>query len=506
MVMTRSIYQQLFLILVVLGITGISCKKDFITDPKPTDAVSESDVFKSASGVRAYFSGIYRNMRRQWANLDATAGGATDTWGYNSINLVRINKGTDIINPGGWYQFDYRHENREPTYRRTIFTWGFFYEHINQANTIVAGVAKSTTLLEADKKLFEAEARALRAWLYFELIREFQHAFAKDQNAPGVPLYTEPTDVNNTGKPRGTVKQVFDQINADIGFATQNLGTGRLLKSDININVAWGMAARIYLEQGRWADAKNAAQQARVGYTLDAPSYLNGFNNLASSEIIWGFPQATDIGGQSLYYGTPSSFYEKTGNGYDNLFVNSTLVNTFTTTDIRNTFFLTSANPNSQVRFSTNKFGSPSADAVQLITGEVVALRETHFNEALPMMRVAEMYLIEAESKAELGEADAGTVLLTVQQDRDPAALASGNTGAALISEILLERRKEFYGELGLDYLDAKRRQLPLIRTGNHPAAYRFNIPANDNRFILKIPQKEFDSNSTLNPQTDQNG
>jgi hypothetical protein len=74
------------------------------------------------------------------------------------------------------------------------------------------------------------------------------------------------------------------------------------------------------------------------------------------------------------------------------------------------------------------------------------------------------------------------------------------------VTEILLERRKEFYGELGLDYLDAKRRQLPLIRTGNHPAAYRFNIPANDNRFILKIPQKEFDSNKTLNPLTDQNG
>lgn len=504
--MKRYTFQQLFLLLVVLSWAGISCKKDFITDPKPTDAVSDADVFRSVSGVRSYFTGIYRNLRRQWANLDATAGGATDTWGYNSINLARINKGTDIINPGGWYQFDYRHENREPAYRRTIFTWGFFYEHINQANTLIDGVTKSASLSEADKKLLEAEGRALRAWLYFELIREFQHTFAKDQNALGVPLYTEPSSIGNEGKPRGTVQQVFDQINADIEYATQNLGTSRLVKSDININVAWGMAARIYLEQRRWADAKNAAQKARVGYTLDAPSYVNGFNDLASSEVIWGFPQATDIGGQSLYYGTPSSFYEKTGNGYDNLFVNSTLVATFTNSDVRNTFFLTSGNPNSAVRFSTNKFGSASADAVQLITGEVVPLKETHFNEALPMIRVAETYLIEAEAKAELGEADAGTPLLTLQQDRDPAAVASGNTGAALIDEILLERRKEFYGELGLDYLDAKRRQRALIRTGNHPAAYRFNIPANDNRFILKIPQKEFDSNKTLNPATDQNG
>jgi hypothetical protein len=503
--MKRHICQQLCWLLLIGSVLGVSCKKDFITDPKPSDAVSDADVFKSVNGVRAYFSGIYSNMRSQWANLDKTAGGSTDSWGYNSINLARLNKGIDIINPGGWYQFDYRHENREPAYRRTIFTWGFFYELINQLNVLIDGVNKSATIAAADKKSLEAEARTLRGWLYFELIREFQHTFAKDQNAPGVPLYTEPTSLGNQGKPRGTVKQVFDQINTDIEFGIQNLGTTRLVKSDININVAWGMAARIYLEQKRWADAKNAAQKARNGYALDPASYPNGYGDLGSTEVIWGFPQATDIGGQSLYYGTPSSFYEKTGNGYDNLFVSTTLVGTFSNTDVRNTFYLTSANPASQARYSTNKFGSPSADDIQLITGEVVKLKETNFDEALPMIRSAEMYLIEAEAKAELGEADAGTLLLSLQKNRDPLAVASGKTGALLITEILLERRKELYGELGIDYLDIKRRQLPLVRAGNHAAAYKFNFPANDNRFILKIPQKEFDSNKALNPATDQN-
>ena len=122
----------LIVITVVSVLTG--CKKEFLTDPQPTDAVSSSDVFKTEDGVRAYFTGIYRNMRSQWQNLDnpPTAGNSTDAWGYNSVNAARINKGIDIINPGGWYQFDYRHENREPTYRRTIFTWGFFYKIINQ--------------------------------------------------------------------------------------------------------------------------------------------------------------------------------------------------------------------------------------------------------------------------------------------------------------------------------------------------------------------------------------
>jgi hypothetical protein len=408
----------LIIIAIVSGLTG--CKKEFLTDPHPTDAVSSSDVFKTEEGVRAYFTGIYRNLRSQWQNLDnpPTAGNSTDAWGYNSVNAARINKGIDIINPGGWYQFDYRHENREPTYRRTIFTWGFFYEVINQANVIIEGVEKSATIAEPDKKTLLAESRALRGWLYFELIREFQHSVLKDPNAPGIPVYTVPTSLENKGAPRGTVKAVYDLINSDIAFATQNLTADRVLKNEINLQVAWGMAARIALEQARWAEAKDAAIKARQGYALDASGYRDGYTDLSSSEVIWGFPQTQENGGQTLYYGTPSSFYEKTGNGYDNFFAASTLVSMFTATDIRNNFFLTSASSTSAARFSTNKFGSASNDDIDLITGEIVKLKETDFNESLPMMRTAEMYLIEAEAKAELGEASAGDVLYTVQKDR----------------------------------------------------------------------------------------
>ncbi|MEJ7736770.1 MAG: hypothetical protein WKF97_05020 [Chitinophagaceae bacterium] len=46
--------------------------------------------------------------------------------------------------------------------------------------------------------------------------------------------------------------------------------------------------------------------------------------------------------------------------------------------------------------------------------------------------------------------------------------------------------------------MDAKRRQSPLVRTGNHPAAFLFSIPANDPRFLLKIPQEELDTNELI--------
>jgi hypothetical protein len=492
----------------VIGICLLlsGCKKDFLDDPKPTDKVSTVDVFASAEGVRAFFNGLYRNMRSQWQSLDASAGGRDDVYSFVSLNLARDAKGEDMVMAfPTFYVFDYQNDNREPNYRRTIFTWEFPYENINQLNILLKGVEGSATIVEADKKLLSAEAKALRAWFYFELIREFQFPITRDPDAPGVPLYTEPTSVANKGKPRGTVRETYDLINSDIEYAVQNIGSSRNLKSQVNSNVAWGMAARIYLEQGRWEDARNAAGQARQGYALDPSGYHNNYDDISSPEVIWGFQQTTANGGQSLYYGTLSSMFEQTGTGYDGFYISEKLVNSFSLTDVRNTFFEYNA-PGAPDHYATNKFGvdDPSLQ-VTLLNGETVPQKTMHLDESIMMMRVAEMYLIEAECSARLNAPGAGDLLFAVQSDRDPAAARSGNTVAALISEILQERRKELYGELGIDWLDAKRLQLPIDRSGsNHEAPNDYVIPANDPRFNLKIPQKEIDSNDFIGP-SDQN-
>ncbi|MEO7045162.1 MAG: RagB/SusD family nutrient uptake outer membrane protein, partial [Ferruginibacter sp.] len=268
----KNISKKLFTYLTSFLIGSIilsSCKKDFLNDPKPTDQVSTKDVFASADGVRAYFNGIYRNIRAQWQSLDGSAGGRDDVYSLIAINMTRVAKGADIVMAfPTFFIYDYQYMNREPSYKRTLFTWEFPYENINQFNILIKGVEESAALSGDDKKLFTAEAKALRAWFYFELIREFQLSINKDPNAPGVPIYTEPTSIENKGKPRGIIKETYGQINSDIEYATQNIGDARSLKAQVNSNVAWGMAARIYLEQGRWADAENAAQKARTGLAL----------------------------------------------------------------------------------------------------------------------------------------------------------------------------------------------------------------------------------------------
>ena len=66
----------------------------------------------------------------------------------------------------------------------------------------------------------------------------------------------------------------------------------------------------------------------------------------------------------------------------------------------------------------------------------------TFFEADYVFMRVAEMYLIEAEANANEGlDVPAAAALYKLVSDRDPSYTLSSNTGSALMDEIRLHRR-----------------------------------------------------------------
>lgn len=474
---------------VLVSIT--SCKKSFLEEPKPATSVSEVDVYGSELGVRSYFNGLYRELRTQW-------GTSTDAWGIVSVLLAREAKGVDLSLPGGnWYNFDYLHDNREPTYRRVVFTWDYFYNFINKLNNLIAGV-ESSQLTDVAKKQLLAEAKAFRAWCYFELVQEFAVPYSQNPDAPGVPIYNKPTSAVTEGQPRAKLSEVYDFILEDLNYAVANASTTRAnggLKDIINKNVANGILARVALEMGTRGNntthlntAVTAAQAARTGYALNRAQNGTSFSTDFSgkTEVIWGFPQAAD---QTIYYGSPSAFFGTSGVGYFNFFVDSNFVNTFTSTDIRKSLFVAPGGTSftGLRKWKTNKFGTT-----------------TNFTDFIICMRSSEMILIEAEAKARLGSSDASTVLFTLQSNRDPQAVLSSKTGEGLIDEILLEKRKDLFGEIGVGYLDLRRTGRSLVRSNGHVSTAIITIPGADVRWTLKIPQKEFDSNPAFS-SADQN-
>jgi hypothetical protein len=476
----KNIFKGAVCIAIASSVLFTGCKKEFLEDPKPGDGISAPDVFATDAGVRAFLSGTYRNLRTQW-------GTSTDAWGIISVNLAREVRGLDVGLPlGNWYNFDYLHDNREPSFRRTSFTWTFFYQLINGANNLIAGV-EASNLAPASKAQFLAEGRALRAWCYFELVREFAHAYSENPTGPGLPIYTVPTTPQTTGNPRESIDKVYALIVSDLEFAAANSATTRGLKDIINKDVVNGLLARVYLEMGdnaSLAKAITAAQAARASFPLNAGQLSTAITTdfASKTEVMWGFPQSAD---QTVFYGTPSAFYGLSGTGYFNFYVDANFVATFNATDVRKAKFVAAGT--GATAFRTTKFGLT-----------------TTFTDYIVMMRSPEMYLIEAEAKARLNDATAKTVLFQVQQNRDPGAVISANTGAALIDEILLEKRKELFGEIGIGFLDIKRTQKPFARSNGHIVNGRLSFPANSNVFTLKIPQAEMDANKALT-EADQN-
>ena len=458
------------LLLVFATLTIYSCQDEFVDDPAPVDGISEALVFSNRSMVDAFIAGMGRRIRAQFS--------ATDTNGINGMYYARVVKGNDVIQRPTWFRWDHQNDNREPNYRRPTFSWQFPYYMINQANIAIKGINESS-LGTNDKNETLAQVHSIRAFWYFQLALEFCPAYSQSnpssEDAP--PIYTQPV---TDGGPMSKLSDMYNLIQTDLETALTLASTSRIDKSFINKNVIHGLLARFYLTTEDYAKAATNAAAARAGYSLDAAGYSGGFSDMSSSEWIWAAPQRSD---QSNYYwGPPHAHADHYVTSYAATFFNTDFTSLFSSTDVRNIFLNAYRAPESDYRARISRKWSFS------------------FSSDHAMMRSPEMMLIEAEGLARTGnDAGAATLLFALQSNRDSAATASGNTGSALIDEILVEKRKELYGEPpAVEWFDAKRLGKGIPRTGNARLKGKYALTANDKRFFLKVPKREIDANDNI--------
>lgn len=474
--MKKHLSKILTLLIAIFALTA--CSEEFLEEPAPAGSVTEEVVFGTRTGVEAYIAGIHRRARTQFT--------ATDTEGIGSIYFARDIKGNDLIHNSSWWSFDYAQDNREPTYRRTVFTWEFPYFMINQLNTLINGIEASEALSAEDKAELKGQGLALRAFYYFQLALEFQHTYTYDPSLPAPPIYTE---LSLEGKPMSTMEELYNLIISDLQEAISGLSDDRLDKSFINKSVAQGILARVYLTTHNYAGAEEMAHAAWTSYgaTVDAAlapeSYDDGFDDMSNPEWMWAAPNYSD---QSNYYWlAPHSFIDHAG-AYKNIFINPNFVQTFSDSDVRKLFVSNDKNAGTRTQYTTTKFNFIGFESDRVL------------------MRTAEMILIEAEAKFWQGEVEeAQDLLFALQQNRDPQAVESGNTGDELLEEILLERRKELYAEIGVEWFDAKRLQLGIDRDPIH--RLEIDLAPNDKRFFLKVPQTEIDANDAIDDSVNAN-
>lgn len=468
--------------IVLLG----SCKKDYL-ETSPSDQAPTQLVFATTEGAYVALNGIYRAQYQAW-DVDAFA--------QKALDLVSDLMGNDmVIHQAGynWFNGEYRYtaQTTTATDGRSDQTWSYYYFLINAANNIIVNVDDASGPQE-DKDNIKGQALAVRAFSYFNLVNYFQHTYKGNENKPGVPLYTEPS---SDGKPRGTVQDVYTQIVADLTSAESLLANKpRKHISHINLNTAQGIRARVALQMEDWTTAATYANKARQGYVpMTASQYLGGFSSVTNPEWMWGMQIISDQSTRlaSFFSHVDASVFGYAQAGMAQKKITRALYDQIPPGDVRRSVFKepgTGAGTNPD--YNQNKF---------------YILDPSTWNADYVFMRAAEMYLVEAEALARQNQdGTARTVLETLVKTRYPAYSAAGFSGAALVDEILLQRRIELWGE-GFSLLDIKRLKTGLNRpsgAGNHGAPNLnpniFTLADQDPRFLMKIPQRELDANDAM--------
>ncbi|SHL93218.1 RagB/SusD family nutrient uptake outer membrane protein [Chitinophaga sp. CF418] len=480
--------KSLYILIAIPVLIFSSCKKDYL-DTNPTDAYPSESVFTTVDNAWSAINGIHRSLYIQYDYQDQG--------GQGSIMINTDMLGDDLVMTAAgntWFNANYQwltHRNVSATFLK--FTYLFYYKIIANANMIIDNIDKATGD-DGDRKVIKGQAQAYRAWAYWNLVQMYGKRYdaTADNSQNGVPLVLTST---TAGLPRATVAQVYAQIVKDIDDAIVNLeGFTSKPKSHISINVAKGIKARIALTMQNWADAAKYAAEARAGVVLMSNAdYLTGFNDFSNKEWIWGSHQISE---QTTYFYSFFAFmsanYNSTNIRTNPKAINSVLYGKITDTDVRKQIWSVDGKnvpvpPNgAKYPYISKKFLVATAASI----GDV------------PLMRAAEMYLIEAEANAHLHQdAAAADALYTLAVNRDPQYTKSTATGDALLQEILTQRRVELWGE-GFRFYDLKRLHLPLNRTGaNHTTALTagvMEVPIDDIRWEFLFPQDEINANKAI--------
>jgi hypothetical protein len=461
------------------------CQKEYL-DTAPSADVSESMIFETTQGAMVALNGTYRSM---WRNLTNHG-----NFGQKSADLVIDLMGNDMVIHSrgyGWFTTEYNFSalQNAATNSRSERTWFFYYRTINNVNRIIAGLDKAVGTPE-EKDYIKGNALALRAHAYFYLANFFQHTYKGNESKPGVPVYTEPTIV---GKGRGTVQDVYNQIISDLTEA-ETLLEGKTKKhlSHINQRVVRGLRARVALQMEDYATAATYANLAKgdASALMTEDQYKAGFSK-PNSEWIWGLEVNTE---QATIFASLYSHFDPRTLSYAQLGlqkkITKELYDQIPAGDVRKEVFQTPGTATANI---------PDYTSLKL----VLPLASNWAGDYL-LMRAGEIYLIEAEALARSSnETAAREVLEALVKARNPLYTAALFTGDALVNEILLQRRIELWGE-GFGYLDLKRLKQPLQRPegeGNHNSglAAILEMPAEDARFLMRIPQDEINTNDNIN-------
>ena len=433
------------------------CKKFVEVDP-PKTQITKDLVFTTDATATSAIEGLYEQMME---NIESIAnGGLTLYTGLSSDELVYY-----MTTPsyGEFYS-----NGLEPTNENLKSNlWGPSYNYIYQANSIIEGLSKSTTVSVTLKQQLIGEAKFIRAFYYFYLTNLWGD----------VPLIISTDYLINSKAGRIQQNEIYDQIIADLTDAKSLLSSDYSFSNGERIRptqwAAIALLARVYLYIGDWTNAEAQSSLLINNTNFFSLADLNDVFLKNSNEAIWQLlPVVPDVNtGEGYMFAQTDGIPTYAG-------VSDNLLAVFEAGDNRKTSWIysySSDNQNYNVPFKYKLQFSPSQDEYNTV------------------LRLAEQYLIRAEARAEQNN------ILGAQSDLNTIRNRAGlsNTLAGNKEELLLaighERQVELFAEWGHRWLDLKRTHQADIILG---PLKRANWQSTDS--LYPIPQYEIDNDPNL--------
>jgi hypothetical protein len=443
----------------------------------------------------------------------------------------------------------------------TRFVYENYYRFIAVSNEIIALLKDDATKSEAygAAKVFRANAYLDMARLYDPLPAKapekpsYETDVLKVQGLT-VPLSKEGMAISDfENNPRMTREQIFKFIFEDLDSAEQLLANYRpALKNAPSLAVVYGLKARAYLWLGGFTDGtgsipngeaayRKAAEYARkaitasgatmmteaqwtdpkTGFNTDVPSWMwtmiqskgTVINNLTS----WTAHMAPDAlygYGSGSQPGIPIENYRRIAEGdfRKKLIVRPYVWNSSNPSE-RTDMYAAYAEIAPYINLSRAEFGNENdANGNPLANSIIAPLTFFKFKPnggeiaddvignatTIPMMRIEEMMLIEAEATAHYDAGTGKTLLETFMANR--AANYTVPDLVDLVDEIVFQKRIELWGE-GLVIYDMKRLNIG-IRNGeegtNAPSGARISSNGRLPWWNLTIPLGTVQQNAAL--------
>ncbi len=428
-----------------LTVTLVSCKKFLAV--QPVDYVSDQVTIVDATSAQTAVRGVYRAL----AN-DNYYGSLFQTFGYLPGDNVQWTGSQSVIQQFISHNIQADNGNLESV-------WLGIYATINDANNVIAKVpgVVDVTFTPVLRNQLIGEARFIRALAYFDLARVWG----------GVPVVLTPTlssaDKSSTGV--SSSDQVYAQVLSDLNAADSLLplpATQNPVRA--NRETVWALKARYYLYQQKWALAENYASQVIAdtkNFTLLTPysSFFNPASAVATKESVF------ELSYSPTYTNAHRGYWQPPANGGtrqwapNDAFV--ALVNDPTIGGNRSALV---AKTSAGLWYGNLYYRSPSTDPAYVI-------------------RIAELYLIRAEARAQQNNLSATDGALSdLNAIRTRAGL--GASPAVNQTDVLLAIENERRIEFALE----PHRWFDLVRTGRAAAVLGVTDPK---KYVFPFPATE---------------